>query len=75
MTKYRLIEELQVIINNLEYLGPEGVRSWLTMLIDWMGDGFEWCTDCKEYDHEHHCCHRFGSVIAETIKDIKGESE
>lgn len=18
----------------------------------------EWCTDCKEYDHEKQCCHR-----------------
>ena len=24
---------------------------------------FEWCTDCKEYDQEKHCCHRWTKVI------------
>ena len=23
----------------------------------------EWCTDCKEYDHERNCCPRFNRVI------------
>lgn len=23
----------------------------------------EWCTDCKEYDKEKHCCPRFNRVI------------
>lgn len=23
----------------------------------------EWCTDCKEYDTERHCCPRFNRVI------------
>lgn len=31
----------------------------------------EWCTDCKEYDHERHCCPRFNRVIRETLKDCK----
>lgn len=30
----------------------------------------EWCTDCKEYDQEHHCCPRFNRVIRQTIDDI-----
>lgn len=30
----------------------------------------EWCTDCKEYDQERHCCPRFNKVIRETLKDI-----
>lgn len=29
----------------------------------------EWCTDCKEYDSEHHCCPRFNRVIRETLKE------
>ena len=28
---------------------------------------FEWCTDCKEYDHENHCCHRMSNVIYDTL--------
>ena len=30
---------------------------------------FEWCTDCKEYDHEKHCCPRFNKVIRHTLND------
>ena len=29
----------------------------------------EWCTDCKEYDHEKHCCPRFNKVIRTTLND------
>lgn len=36
---------------------------------------YRWCTDCKEYDHEKHYCPRFNSVIAKTIKDLKGDSK
>ena len=34
---------------------------------------FEWCHDCKEYDQEAHCCHRWSKVIRTTIADIKAE--
>lgn len=30
---------------------------------------FEWCTDCKEYDHEKHCCPRWNKVIRNTLND------
>lgn len=30
---------------------------------------FEWCHDCKEYDQENHCCHRWNKCIRETISD------
>ena len=23
----------------------------------------EWCHDCKEYDHDKHCCPRYNKVI------------
>ena len=29
----------------------------------------EWCHDCKEYDQENHCCHRYSSFIRETLQD------
>ncbi len=32
---------------------------------------FEWCTDCKEYDHERHCCHRFTKVILKTVDELQ----
>lgn len=46
----------------------EAVRVWnnrITYTTD------EWCTDCKEYDSEHHCCSRFNRVIRNTIDELK----
>ena len=34
----------------------------------------EWCTDCKEYDQERHCCPRWNRVIRETLKDARKEN-
>lgn len=33
----------------------------------------EWCTDCKEYDQDRHCCPRFNRVIRETVDEIEPE--
>lgn len=33
----------------------------------------EWCPDCKEYDKENHCCHRFTKVIRQTVEECKRE--
>lgn len=33
----------------------------------------EWCTDCKEYDQERHCCPRWNRVIRETLKDVENK--
>lgn len=32
---------------------------------------FEWCTDCKEYDHKNHCCHRWTKRIRDTVEEMK----
>lgn len=35
---------------------------------------YRWCNrDCKEYDKEKHCCHRFSTVIRETVAEIERE--
>ena len=31
----------------------------------------EWCTDCKEYDHNRHCCPRFNKVIRGALDEVK----
>ena len=36
---------------------------------------FKWCTDCKEYDQEKHCCHRWSKVIRDTVQEMKKEQE
>lgn len=32
---------------------------------------FEWCYDCKEYDQDSHCCHRWTKVIRQTVEEFK----
>lgn len=34
---------------------------------------FEWCHDCKEYDQEKHCCHRWTKVIRQTVEELKAD--
>lgn len=34
---------------------------------------FEWCHDCKEYDQEQHCCHRWTKVIRQTVEELKAQ--
>ena len=34
-------------------------------------ESFEWCTDCKEYDQEAHCCHRFSKMIRKTVDEMQ----
>ena len=34
---------------------------------------FKWCTDCKEYDQEKHCCHRWSKTIRDTVEEMKQE--
>lgn len=34
----------------------------------------ECCTDCKEYDQEKHCCHRWNRVIRTTVEEMKQQN-
>ena len=34
---------------------------------------FKWCIDCKEYDQEKHCCHRWSKVIRDSVEELKQE--
>lgn len=36
---------------------------------------FQWCHDCKEYDQDKHCCHRWSKVIRDTVEEMKQEQE
>lgn len=31
---------------------------------------FEWCENCKEYDQNEHCCHRWTKLIRDTVDEI-----
>ena len=37
------------------------------------GEDNEWCLDCKEYDKEQHCCHRFTKVIRRAVEEHRRE--
>ena len=34
---------------------------------------FKWCTDCKEYNQEKHCCPRWSKVIRDTVAEMEQE--
>ena len=36
-------------------------------------EDYEWCHDCKEYDQEKHCCHRWTKVIRQTVEEVKAQ--
>lgn len=31
----------------------------------------EWCHDCKEYNHDKHCCPRYNKVIRSAVEEMK----
>jgi hypothetical protein len=39
--------------------------------LEQQGEDNEWCLDCKEYDKEQHCCHRFTKVIRGALDEVK----
>lgn len=50
---------------------PETKRELLRMIDEQETiDADEWCTDCKEYDKEAHCCHRWTKVIRNTVDEL-----
>lgn len=50
-------------INNLILINKENYEP----------QSFKWCTDCKEYDQEKHCCHRFSKVIRGAVAELRKE--
>ena len=59
-------EEMAVIDNILFRCWQMG---WLDMYYEPVLN--EWCTDCKEYDQEAHCCHRWTKVIRKTVAELE----
>lgn len=61
----RTIEEVNSIDRVVVYAdGCE--REFLLRDVEW-----EWCHDCKEYDQERHCCHRWSNTIRKTVSDLE----
>lgn len=69
MTKEQILE----IIENYKLRIPPTVFYDLKADIVNYEEEFEWCHDCKEYDQEQHCCHRWTKVIRNTVEEMKQE--
>ena len=56
------------LIEILPTAQPEQTNSWCIN---------SWCINCKEYDTENKCCHRYNRVIKQTLDDAyrHGETE
>lgn len=70
-------EQMQSIMRNIDILTDKIIKmpsvqpESAEMLSGKVWD--EWCTGCKEYDHEKHCCPRFNRVIRTAIDDAQPE--
>lgn len=59
---------LKIQKNTLEWLRDE-IENMPSAQPEYHFD--EWCTECKEYDHERHCCPRFNAVIRTALEEAK----
>lgn len=62
-------EVAEKALDEFEYKGKT-LRQWIDAIYA-ASESFEWCTDCKEYDQEKHCCHRFTKVIRQAVEEMK----
>lgn len=64
----------QMAIDSIRYAGKIGKLMCIDILMKLPSvktDLFGWCTDCKEYDKEAHCCHRFSTVIKGAVDELQ----
>jgi hypothetical protein len=71
-------EEAREIILNTAFIGRsmEDIDTAIEMAakaLEQEPQTFKWCTDCREYDQEKHCCHRWSKVIRDTVEETKQE--
>ena len=79
--RHKAIEAFNTDVDKLIVKGKEnakavehylnGVIEKIKQLPSSEEESFEWCTDCKEYDQEKHCCHRWTKVIRNTVEELK----
>ena len=71
------IDVLQILADKMTDEGRTVMAQAISVLRDLPSveplEDFEWCTDCKEYDQEKHCCHRWTKVIRKTVEEVKSQ--
>ena len=75
-----LISRQAAIDNLISFLRLDGEYAWgirecLNSLPSAQPDLDEWCTDCKEYDQEKHCCPRWNRVIRKTAEEVRQNAQ
>lgn len=73
MDRYISSDAVKAILNNygLPYHINPMLWDEINALPSAEEESFEWCTDCKEYDQEAHCCHRFSKMIRKTVDEMQ----
>ena len=74
VSKEAVIEAISDELDRIDHV-PQWVYdrliSRIKMLKSAEEESFEWCTDCKEYDQDAHCCHRFSKMIRKTFDEMQ----
>ena len=67
------IEDIRTMIPKDARLNIKWIEMWLMQLPSAQPERRydEWCTDCKEYDKEKHCCPRWNRVIRTTLQEAR----
>jgi hypothetical protein len=58
-------------IGNLTRAERREFQQWINEALEQEPQTFEWCHNCKEFDHDKHCCPRFNKVIRNAVEEIK----
>ena len=76
ITKKQAIEAITDELDRIDHV-PKWIFDRLERAIRKLpsaeSESFEWCTDCKEYDQEKHCCPRWNKVIKNTLVEVERE--
>lgn len=70
-------EEAREALSVLKIYDAQWLREAVDMAIEALQEvqkheeTFEWCTECKEYDKDNHCCHRWSKTIRNTVEELK----
>ena len=64
-------EKLNAVMHEYEIDMPSDAIGYCIDQVYGRLEKFDFCDDCKEYDHEKHCCHRWSKVIRETLAHIE----
>lgn len=68
------INVFEILSDKMTNEGKTMMAQAISVLMDLSSakpDMDEWCTNCKEYDQEKHCCPRWNKVIRKTVEEMQ----